>query len=141
MSDTKSSFQNLVLKYEKGENRYRHCGQNSNAEMVFENGNNWVGKCPKNFSSIKALELLQNGIPEFRNSITENPYRFWIYYDGVVYAARSQDGGTTWHGFPNGHPMPSPPRIVLKQLEQRARDLGEYARLTAWLSKKWNTKS
>lgn len=128
---------NTTLKYEKGENRHKHSGKHADAQMVYEQGGNLVGKCPQGFSPEIALKLLQHGIPEFRNTTVEAPYRIWSYHEGAIYAARTEDDGKTWHGFPCGHPY-EPPRSILKQLEKRARDSGEEALIKKWLDKRWN---
>lgn len=130
-------YPNEKLQYDKGENRRKHSGRYDEARMVFESGN-WIGKCPQGFDLSVALKLVQHGIPEFRTTTTEKPCRIWSYHDGVVYVAHSQDGGKTWHGFPNGHPMPEPPRPILRKLEQRAQELGEESRIKKWLSNRWN---
>lgn len=131
---------NTILKYEKGENRHKHSGKVADAQMVQGKGGHWVGKCPKGFSLNDAQTLLQNGIPEFRKTTAEKPYRIWAYFNGAIYAARSQDGGNTWHGFPNGHPMKEPPSQIMRQLVQRASERDEEANIKEWLDKRWNAK-
>lgn len=131
---------NKDLLYDKGENRRKHLGRCDEAEMAYEKGGNWVGKCPRKFSQDVAQQLIEYGIPEFRETMPDRPCRLWTYHDGVVYVARSQDGGKTWHGFPNGHPMKEPPRAILRQLEQRAQACGEEARIHEWLDKRWDEK-
>lgn len=132
---------NTTLKYEKGENRHKHSGKVADAQMVQEKGGHWVGKCPKGFSLDDAQTLLQNGIPEFRETTAEKPYRIWTYFNGAIYVAFSQDSGNTWHGFPNGHPMKEPPSQIMRQLVQRAREKGEDANIQEWLGKRWNAKN
>lgn len=132
---------NTSLKYEKGENRRKHSGKETDAQMVQEMGGHWVGKCPREFSLDKAMTLLQNGIPEYRKTAPEKPFRIWAYFNGAIYAARSQDGGNTWHGFPNGHPMKEPPSQIMRKLVQRACEQGEEANIQEWLDKRWNTKN
>lgn len=132
-------YPNTSLKYEKGENRRKHLGNEPDAQMVQERGGHWVGKCPKGFSLDNALTLLQNGIPEYRKTTPEKPFRIWTYFNGAIYTAHSQDGGNTWHGFPNGHPMSEPPRQIMLKLIQRAYDQGEEANIKEWLKKKWDT--
>ncbi|WP_186061974.1 hypothetical protein [Burkholderia gladioli] len=131
---------NEEIKYAKGENRRKHLGLSNEACMVHEPGNNWVGKCPRGFSLDVAAKLLEHAVPEFRDTTAERPYRLWTYHDGAVYAARSEDGGKTWHGYPNGHPMLPPPRAIMKLLEKHAEEAGEGDRLKAWLKKRWNAK-
>lgn len=131
---------NRTLEYCKGEHRRKHRGATDTAAMVLQKGDYWVAKCPRHFCEARALALLHAAIPEFRATIPGAPYRLWTYYDGVIYAARSHDGGLTWHGFPNGPPMSPPPRSILRELRRHALALGEEARLNTWLGKKWNTK-
>ena len=131
---------NTELQYEKGENRFKHSGTCVDAKMVYKNGI-WVGVCPKGFLQDVALELLQHAIPEFRSTAAEKPHRLWSYHDGVIYAARTENGGRTWHGYPNGHPKVAPPKSILKKLEQRAREIGEESRLQEWLRKRWDKKN
>lgn len=131
---------NKDLQYSKGENRRKHSGHLQDARMVFKYGM-WIGECPKGFDLAVAADLVQCGIPEFRSTVPEKPYRIWNYYDGAIYVAYSQDGGITWHGFPNGQPQPQPPRLILRQLEQRAKGLGEEARIKQWLKKTWDPKN
>lgn len=125
------------LKYDKGENRRKHSGQQTDAQMVKKFGG-WIGECPKNFDLNIAQELVRNGVPEFRNTTAEKPFRIWAYYNGAIYAARSQDGGTSWHGYPNGHPAEEPPRAILRQLEAIADGLGERTQFKQWLKKRWD---
>lgn len=132
---------NTSLKYEKGENRHKHSGKETDAQMVQERGGLWVGKCPRAFSLDNALTLLQNGIPEYRKTAPEKPFRIWTYFNGAIYAARSQDDENTWHGFPNGYPMKEPPSQIMRKLVQRAREQGEEANIQEWLGKRWNTKN
>jgi hypothetical protein len=133
-------FPHKTLKYEKGENRLKHLGKTTDAQMVQGEGGHWVGKCPKGFSLENAQILLQCGIPEFRKTTAEKPYRIWAYFNGAIYAARSQDGGNTWHGFPSGYPMKEPPSQIMRQLMQQAREKGEEANIQEWLDKRWNAK-
>jgi hypothetical protein len=135
-----NTYPKAHLVYDKGENRRKHSGNIDEAQMIYKNGL-WVGKCPQNFPMETATRLLQGAIPEFRTTAAENPYRLWNYYDGAIYVARSQDGGHTWHGYPNGHPMKPPPRPVLRELERRARALKEENRMKAWLDRRWKQKS
>lgn len=125
------------LKYNKGENRFKHVGSEPFPEMV-ETSVGWIGKCPKGFDLAVAEKLVREGIPEYRSTAAERPYRIWNYYDGAIYASRSEDGGTTWHGYPNGAPAPSPPIKILKELKTRAAGLGEADLLKDWLKKRWD---
>jgi len=125
------------LSYDKGENRHKHTGHHADARMVYKFGA-WIGDGPRGFDLNVALELVRNGIPEFRSTTAERPYRVWTYHDGAIYAARSQDGGLTWHGYPSGQPSDDPPRAILRKLEIRAQGLGEEARIKQWLKKRWN---
>jgi hypothetical protein len=125
------------LKYDKGENRRKHSGHHADAQMVYKFGG-WIGECPRRFDLTVAQELLRNGIPEFRSTTAERPFRIWAYHDGVIYAARSQDGGLSWHGYPNGQPAKEPPRAILRRLEALAEELGEGARIKQWLKKRWD---
>lgn len=122
---------NTSLKYEKGENRLKHVGRDKEAKVVKENGLD-VGKCPKSFSIAEAENILQSGIPEFRKTTAEKPFRIWAYHKGAIYVAHSQDGGKTWHGFPIKE---EPPRKIKQQLEQSAQSLGEEKLLKKWLRK------
>lgn len=126
-----------TLRYDKGENRHKHSGHHAEAQMVYKGGA-WVGECPKGFDLAVALNLVQQGVPEFRNTTEERPYRIWSYHAGAIYASRTQDGGTTWHGYPSGHPSDAPPRPILRQLEARALELGEEALIKQWLKRRWN---
>ncbi len=126
---------NKKLKYDKGENRHKHVGKGTNAQLIYENGI-LVGKCPKGFSFDIAQKLLENGIPEFRKTAEEKPFRIWSYYKGAIYVARSQDGGSTWHGYP----AINPPREISKKLEQLAQAQGEEKSIKQWLKKTWNSK-
>ena len=125
------------LRYDKGENRHKHSGHHADAQMVYKGGA-WVGECPKAFDLNVALTLVQKGVPEFRSTTAEKPYRIWNYHEGAIYASRTQDDGTTWHGYPSGHPSEDPPRTILRKLEARARELGEEALIKQWLKKRWN---
>ena len=129
-----------VLHYDKGEHRRQHRSAHHRAAMVLQKGDFWVAKCPRLFSETRALMLLQNAIPEFRTPLGTTPYRMWTYFEGVIYAACSHDGGDTWYGFPNGPPMPPPPRTILRELRRRASAIGEEPRLDAWLCKQWKVK-
>lgn len=140
MCDPNSLTPTQVLHYDKGEHRRQHRGAHDSAAMVLQKGNFWVAKCPRRFCETRALMLLQSAIPEFRASIGTTPFRLWTYFDGVIYTARSHDDGVTWHGFPNGPPMPLPPRTILRELRRRAQALGEEPRLDAWLGKQWKAK-
>lgn len=123
------------MKYEKGENRRKHLGNNVEAKVILEDGL-LVGKCPKGFTVEKALSLLVDGIPEFRETAPEKPFRIWSYYEGAVYASRSQDGGETWHGYPC--PFDDIPTKILRTLESRANMLNEGKRFKHWLKTPWN---
>jgi hypothetical protein len=123
-------------KYDKGENRYKHSGKHADARMKYENGA-LVGKCPKGFTKTVALELVKTGFSEFRNTTNEKPYRIWNYHNGAVYAASSQDGGMTWHGYPS-HLKDRVPRGILRQLEARACEQGEKQRIHEWWGKQWD---
>jgi hypothetical protein len=125
-----------MMKYDKGENRRKHVGNAPDAQMILESGV-LVGKCPKGFSGALALGLVQNGIQEFRKTAPENPCRIWNYYDGAIYAARSQDGGETWHGYPC--PSEDIPRTILRELEARAIAAGQGQNIKHWLKKRWTT--
>lgn len=131
-------YPNEALKYDKSENRRKHLGTHVEAMMAYEKGGNWVGKCPQGFDLSIAQKLVQYGIPEFRETTSEKPYRIWNYHNGAIYIARSSDGGKTWHGFPNGYPMPEPPRPILRELEQRARESGQESKIKQWLKMRWN---
>ena len=137
MSELDWSDLSATLCYDKGENRYKHSGHHAQAQMVYKGGA-WVGECPKGFDQEIALELVKSGFPEYRSTTSEKPYRVWNYHNGVIYASRSQDGGSTWHGYPSGHPSDDPPRTILRKLEARAVELGEEARINDWLKKRWN---
>lgn len=128
---------NKDLVYAKGENRFKHSGKRQKAHME-KRGALWVGVCPKGFDHDIAQCLLQHGIPEFRSTAAEKPYRLWNYYDGTIYAARTEDGGKTWHGFPNGHPMADPPKGILRELEKRAQEAGEERQFKNWLKMRWD---
>ena len=117
--------------YDKGENRRKHNGTSSQAEIVYEHGH-WVGKCPRGFSLDIAQSLIEDAIPEYRPRQQDSPFRLWNYYDGAVYAARTSDGGTTWHGYPQC----DPPRNVLRELEKRADVQGQKGELKKWLIQK-----
>jgi hypothetical protein len=128
---------NKSLKYDKGENRHKHSGKHQDARIIYENGL-WIGKCPQGFLLAEAQTLLENGLPEFRNTTAEKPFRLWSYYQGAIYRARSSDGGATWHGFPA---KDEPPRDILKKLEHLAQQQGEEKLLKQWLKKQWDHKS
>lgn len=128
---------NKELRYDKGENRKKHLSLDADAMMVNEHGQ-WVGHCPRRFAPETALDLLQHGIPEFRESIPEKPCRIWSYHDGVIYSARSDTTGAAWHGFPCGYPMLRQlPSEIKNQLEKRAIELGEQGKFNKWLKKRW----
>ncbi|RKP46206.1 hypothetical protein [Pararobbsia silviterrae] len=131
---------NTTLRYRKGEHRRKHRGTSMSPRMVLQKGNYWIAKCPHTFCEAHAEMLLQHAIPEFRRTLPDTPYRLWAYFDGAIYAACSDDGGATWHGFPHGPPMMPPPRPILRELEYRAESLGETARLNAWLNTTWKTR-
>ncbi|NRR32279.1 hypothetical protein HSX11_19055 [Oxalobacteraceae bacterium] len=139
MSEAEWKMLRKLLRYDKGENRRKHSGHHADARMVHKFGA-WIGECPKGFHSKVALELVWDGFPEFRSTTSEHPYRVWNYYDGAIYAARSVDGGVTWHGYPSGPPADEPPRAILRQLNARAREQGEELRLKQWLKKRWGRK-
>lgn len=126
-----------LLQYNKGEHRFKHVGSAASPQMIEKDGG-WIGECPKGFNLTVALTLVREGIPEFRTTVAERPYRIWNYYDGAIYASRSEDGGTTWHGYPNGLPAKPPPREILRELESRANQRGEGNQLKKWLQKQWN---
>ena len=138
MSQGNASKSTEKRKYEKGENRRRHLGSEPFARMVYKFGM-WIGECPKGFSLETATALLQDAIPEYRNTAAQKPYRLWTYYDGAIYVAYSS--GDTCHAFPNAHPKDEPPRTILKQLEERANQMGELSRLKQWLRKRWDRKN
>lgn len=118
--------------YDKGENRHKHRGRHDDARIVLEHGNR-VGKCPRGFSLGVARELLKTAIEEYKGRQPDIPFRLWAYHDGAVYAARTSDGGTTWHGYPNQEP----PQKILAQLEQQADARNEKNRLRQWLNKRF----
>jgi hypothetical protein len=127
----------LSLKYNKGENRFKHVGNEQFPQMVEINAG-WIGKCPKGFDLTVAETLVREGVPEYRLTAAERPYRIWNYHDGAIYASRSEDGGTTWHGYPNGAPASSPPIKILRELKTRAAACGEADLLKDWLKKRWD---
>jgi hypothetical protein len=122
---------NKGIRYDKGESRHKHSGHHPEARIVWKTGT-LIGECPKGFPLDVAESLLQEAIPEYRKTIPDKPV--WTYHEGAVYAARSQDGGRTWHGYP----AQDPPRDVLRKLEQRARERGERQQLKTWLAKRWD---
>jgi hypothetical protein len=123
---------NKSLKHDKGEHRHKHSGTHEDAQVIYEKGA-WVGKCPKGFSPGIAQDLLERGIPEFCKTVKEKPRRIWSYYEGAIYAARSSDGGITWHGYPTKE---EPPRKILRELNTKAQDKDESARIKKWLGSK-----
>jgi len=124
---------NKDIDYDKGENRRKHNGVSEQAEIVMEFGK-LVGKCPRGFNLDMALSLVQNAIPEYRNSQPDKPFRLWNYYQGAIYVAKSSNGGKSWHGFPALKP---PPKHIKKALMERAREIGEEPQAQTWLGRKW----
>lgn len=123
------------MEYNKGEHRKKHLGRLLEAECVWQDGL-LVGKCPSGFSIEKALELLKDGIPERRKTWPHDPFRIWTYYDGTVYASRSEDHGVTWHGYPiPGSEMPFSIEVALLE---KAKSIGEEKQFKNWCKKKWN---
>jgi hypothetical protein len=82
------------------------------------------GKAPATDLTV-AEKLVREGIPEYRSRAIEPPSRIWNYHGGAIYASTSEDGGTTWHGYPNGVPASSPPIKILQVLKTRAAECGE----------------
>jgi hypothetical protein len=125
---------NENIDYEKGENRRKHNGVLPQAAIVQEHGK-LVGKCPRGFSPEVARSLVRNAIPEYRNTLSDKPFRLWNYHEGAIYVAyRTGDGEKNWHGFPALHP---PPLDIEKALRERVREIGEESQLKRWLRKKW----
>jgi hypothetical protein len=118
--------------YNKGENRHKHLGRVREAVIVRERGN-WVGKCPRSFQLETAQAKLRDSFAEYRSRQPDKPFRLWTYFEGAVYAARSEDGGTTWHAYPDQ----DPPVVIRRQLELQADHLGQRDGLERWLKKKW----
>jgi len=133
MDATEWPCPNKSLKYDKGDNRHKHLGKHTEAQVVYEEGK-WVGKCPKGFCIKDAQNLLENGIPEFSKTIPEKPRRIWSYYSGVIYAACSSESeeGKIWHGYPV---KDEPPRKILEKLKQLASERGEEKLIKKWLRK------
>jgi hypothetical protein len=74
----------------------------------------------------------EEALPEYRNGQPDSPFRLWNCHDGVVYAARTDDGGTSWHGYP----AVNPPRRVERELLARATKQGYSNELKRWLKQK-----
>jgi hypothetical protein len=132
--DVENADEHESMNYNKGENRHKHCGNDDEAQLVWQS-NLLIGKCPKGFDLALALDLLNNGIPEYRKTSPENPFRIWNYHKGAIYATRSDDRGVTWHGYPC--PANEVPRKIMQQLQERASKLGEEDNLKQWMNKSW----
>ena len=121
------------IHYGKGENRRKHNGKSLQAAIVSEYGNR-VGKCPRGFSLETAQKRLGFSFAEYRSRQPDNPFRLWTWHQGAVYAARTDDGGTTWHALP----AQDPPLSIQRKLEELATSYGEKPELKRWLKKKWD---
>lgn len=105
---------NTNLVYNKGENRIKHCGATNVAQASCED-DGAIGICPNTVSMQKANQLLQNGIPEFRKTSLDKPFRIWAYHEGAIYAARTEDGGKKWHAYPTKIGIPQKILIQIKE--------------------------
>lgn len=121
-----------TLRYDKGENRRKHCGSKDIAEVVWGDGGLRVGKCPKTMTIQTAERLIQCGIKEYRPTLPDRPCAIWNVYEGVIYTSRTSDGGTTWHGFPFEGDVPLK---IKKALRARAIEEGYKQEFKNWLKK------
>ncbi len=124
-------------RYDKGEDRRKHLGISNVAEIVWDRSyGECVGKCPKGFSLKKAQQLTYFALPQYSNRSLDKPHALWAYWDGAIYRARTSDGGTTWHGFPDL----DPPVEIKDLLEELARYRGEERKIKKFMKQKCEKK-
>ncbi len=120
--------------YDPGEHRTKHCGSSVSAHFE-RNGSIKIGKCPSSLSRQVAQALLQTGIPDTDSLENGHPKRIYAVYDGVVYQAVPTMLGISYHGYPwHGRPGDNRlPRVIKRELEQRAAEAGCSDKLKKWL--------
>jgi hypothetical protein len=120
---------NTKIKYNKGDRRWKHCGATEFPQASTE-ADGSPGICPNTISIEEATKVLQHGIPEFRKTSLDRPYRIWAYHKGAIYAARTEDGGTRWHAYPVKTGIPQ--SILSKIQEENPQELRS---IKKWLRK------
>lgn len=119
---------NKKITYKKGEDRLKHI-HNSDQAKASSKADGSAGLCPNTISLRQAREILQSGIPEFRKTSPDKPYRIFAYHAGAIYAARTQDGGHSWHAYPVKTGIPEKIINQIKEENQSERRL-----IKKWLS-------
>ncbi|MEO5372950.1 MAG: hypothetical protein H7840_01585 [Alphaproteobacteria bacterium] len=133
------------LVYDPMVDRYKHCGQSDQAEVVMVK-HRMVGLCPRDLTIETAQQLLDESIEEFRETRPERPVARWNVHKGVVYQARPSDWPGRWHGYPvkvrlkeKGEEKAKVrgkikiPSEILTELRARAASAGHEGRLEEWL--------
>jgi hypothetical protein len=123
----------LPYRYDPGEHRLKHCGNEPYAHFRQE-GSGFIWICPSTLSKKHAEDLLCCGVPDYDLG-AEHPKRIYAVHEGVVYEARPTASGLTYHGFPwRGRPGHNRlPRPIQRQLRDRAEKAGCLKAFNHWL--------
>jgi len=125
-----------MWKYDKGEHRAKHHW--SKLEAGFEGSNKGaIGKCPNDVSLEVAGEVLNRGIP-LQGAPGRNPKKIYAVFRGVIYEAAYNNNGDFYHAYPwrgDLQGRPCLPGVIIKQLEEQAREEGTEKEFKKWWKK------
>jgi hypothetical protein len=121
------------LVYDKGERRHKHVSRSARAEIVFERGNpkRAVGRCPNDIDQTTREALLQTAIPSPNGDRDlDAPRILYAVYQGVIYEARTSDGGRSYHAYPYHGPLSG---RLIRSLRDMTVDSGFEEAFEAWI--------
>lgn len=120
-------------RYDKGEKRYKHEGSGPEAEIHFDKNRprKWIGRCPAGMQAKLRTDLLNHAIaaPSGDRDIAYPKY-LYVVHNGVIYEARTSDGGTSYHGFPYRGRLS---KKLIEQLRVMAKKKGCLALFEEWV--------
>ena len=124
-------------KYEKGEGRRKHTWDYPWAGFE-PSVKGPIGKCPNTLGIKIAEELLNTGLPWFRDNEDKYPKKIYNVHQGVIYVAVPTRPGLSYHGYPwrgDSDQRENIPIRILEELKTRAKEKNCESELNDWLEK------
>ena len=115
--------------YEKGGGRKKHVGRGPEPELrrIAGNPRHTRGLCPNNVPEAEKKRLLNLAIPQ-PNGDFDSPQPRIVYsvYNGAIYAARTSNGGKSYHAYPYKGKLSDTIIDALRKLAQAENCLADF---------------